>query len=207
MLAEVTPHLIWAVFTRWKYERRKMDQILTWIATYSPLTALLLAIGAAALFVLQKTTEKAITSQFEKHSKEVELRLERVSRFREHILLESFKLVTDLESRLQDVNLGLARYVKGNRPEGFIKHNEVVPLSEISYLLSGQRFLLPPGFYDIFAAQKNLLLQMVEAINRKDEEALYELDEQFIKREDKFHEEMIRAFGLHHIYEPLVGGE
>ncbi|MFZ3167621.1 MAG: hypothetical protein WA130_08400 [Candidatus Methanoperedens sp.] len=64
---------------------------------YSTIAAILLASGSAFIFIIKIVTEKAISSQFDKHDKEMGLRLERRSRFEEAILLYRYRLICKTE--------------------------------------------------------------------------------------------------------------
>lgn len=173
-----------------------MNQVLTWIETYSPVTVFLLIFISISAFLLRQTAEKAISTQFEKYSKDVELRLERTSKFKEQILLDSYKVSIELEACLLNINLNLARAVKGNAPSGFIVNGEIQSLSDLTYKLNTERYLLPPKICKILGIQRDILFKMVDAFNQKDSDLLSELDNNFMKQSDYFQHQMTKCFGL-----------
>jgi hypothetical protein len=65
-----------------------MNELISWLKQYSPAVVTLLAIGAAALYVLKLTVNNSIKASFDTHVKELELGLERRSAFRDKVLTE-----------------------------------------------------------------------------------------------------------------------
>ena len=57
-----------------------MDALMSWLADYSPLVVVLLAVGAAFLFVARTVVEKAVTARLDAYAEDLRLRLGRRSR-------------------------------------------------------------------------------------------------------------------------------
>jgi hypothetical protein len=90
-----------------------MNDLLKWIATYSPSVAVLLVLGAGVVFVFKIVVERAIDAKFAEQTKLLELRLQRRSAFEERVLLDRYQLVTQLSNRLEDVRHNIARVRSG----------------------------------------------------------------------------------------------
>lgn len=141
-----------------------MNQIVEWLAKYSPAVALLLACGAAMLFVVKIIVEKSIASQFDAKSKLFEALLKRRSAFEEKVLSDRFALITGLCARLERVMTNINRLQSGHpTPDGFMKHNEIVPLTEIFEDINIHRLVLGEEFYELVLEQAKLTLDAANA--------------------------------------------
>jgi len=128
-----------------------MNDLLTWSKNYSPLVLLLLAFGAALLFVVRLIVEKGIASQFDARSKTFETLMKRRSAFEEKVLAERFALVTGLSARLERILTNLNRRRSGHPlPEGFLQNGEIVPLTEVFEEIAIHRLLLGEEFHALF---------------------------------------------------------
>src|SRR5438034_9045146 len=106
-----------------------MTELLEWLAKYSPAVVVLLALGAALLFVIKLIVEKSIASEFDAKSKMFEAVLKRRSAFEEKVLSDRFALITGLAARLERVMTNLNRLKSGYpTPDGFVKQNEIILL-------------------------------------------------------------------------------
>ena len=181
-----------------------METIIKWLAEYSAPTVVLLIFGAVLLFLVKRIAEKTIAQQFDRYSKKISLTLERVSKFKEHVLLESYKTVVEIESILVNIKLNLARAVKDNEPSDFIQGGEIPTLSDIAHRIRRERYLLPEKTYSILVSQKGILFDMLTAFNKLDSDLLADLDETFNKQEDLLQDEIIKIFGLNKIYEGIA---
>jgi hypothetical protein len=136
-----------------------MAELLEWLGRYSPGVVALLALAAAALFVLKLSVERGIQAGFEAQAKAAELSLTRRSAFEERILTERYTLVTGFAARLERLATQLNRIRHGQQaPDGFYRGSELVPLTEILEELSIHRLVLGEAFYDVLNRQALLLL-------------------------------------------------
>src|SRR5262245_8473432 len=112
-----------------------MEAILKWLSAYSLPVVILLAIGAAFLFVFQKIAEKAVAQAFDRHAKALELRLTRRSAFEEKLLTDRYLALVELNGRLGQFLTTINRIRSGQpAPKGFYAEGhrrEVVPLTAI----------------------------------------------------------------------------
>lgn len=60
-----------------------MEEILKWLSTYSLPIVFLILMGAVFIYLVKMVTEKAISNEFDRHKKSIELELERRSSFEE----------------------------------------------------------------------------------------------------------------------------
>jgi hypothetical protein len=127
-----------------------MTQLLDWLTKYSPAVVLLIAFGAALLFVIKLIVEKSIASEFDAKSKVFETLLKRRSAFEEKVLSDRFALITGISTRLERVMTNLNRLRSGQpAPDGFMKQNEIVPLTEIFEDVSVNRLDLGEDFHGL----------------------------------------------------------
>ena len=138
-----------------------MTQLLDWLTEYSPPVVLLIAFGAGLLFVINLIVEKSIASVFNAKSKVFETMLERRSAFEEKVLSDRFALITGLSARLERVITNLNRLRSGQpAPDGFMKQNEIVPLTEIFEDLEIHRLVLGEDFHRLFLKQAQVALKV-----------------------------------------------
>lgn len=141
-----------------------MTDLLEWLGRYSPGVVALLAMAAAALFVLKLGVERGIQAGFEAQAKAAELSLTRRSAFEERILTERYSLVTGFAARLERLATQLNRIRDGQpAPEGFYRGNELVPLTDLLAELSIHRLVLGEAFFDALNRQALLVPEMVSA--------------------------------------------
>jgi hypothetical protein len=126
-----------------------MNDIFTWLTKYSPPVVLLISLGAILIFLVKHITEKAISTQFDKFKKEVDLRLQRRSNFEERVLLERYTLVRDIQARIGKVMTNLNRDKSGTKVEGLLRNGDIVPLTEIFELLADNRSLITDRFHKV----------------------------------------------------------
>lgn len=138
-----------------------MTQLLDWLTKYSPAVVLLLAFGAGLLFVTKLIVERSIASEFDEKSKVFEALLKRRSAFEEKVLSDRFALITGLSMRLERVMTNLNRLRSGQAaPDGFMKQNEIVPLTEIFEDVEIHRLVLGEDFHSLFSKQAQLALRI-----------------------------------------------
>ena len=141
-----------------------MAELLEWLTKYSPAVVLLIALGAALLFVTKLIVEKSISSEFDAKSKVFETLLQRRSAFEEKVLSDRFALITALSARLERVMTDLNRLRSGQpAPDGFMTQNEIVPLTEIFVDLEVHRLVLGEDFHALFTKQARLALEAANA--------------------------------------------
>ena len=108
-----------------------MEDILNWLSTYSPPIVLLIVLSASLIYIIKQVTEKAITHQFDKYKKDIELKLERQSNFEERVLIDRYNLIKEIQTRLGSVMTNLNRIKSGQEIDGFIHKGDIVPLTEV----------------------------------------------------------------------------
>jgi len=139
-----------------------MAEILKWLQSYSPGVVLLLALGAALLYIMKLIVDRSIESS-----------LKRRSTFEEKVLTERFSLITAFSSRFQKVMTNLNRVRSGHPvPDGFMKQNEIVPLTEIFEDLSVHRLVLGEEFHGLFLKQAQLMLRAANVSSKEDWNAI-----------------------------------
>ncbi len=74
-----------------------VDEILKWAGQYSAPVVILLAFGAALIFVFQQVVKKVVETEFDKRNKRLELLLQRRSNFEEKVLLDQYETATKLQ--------------------------------------------------------------------------------------------------------------
>ena len=173
-----------------------MEQLLTWAANYSMPVLILLAIGSAFTFVFQKIVEKAVEAQFDRRTKRIELLLEKRSNFEEKVLLDQYKTVADLQTKLSRVGADLRRARGGVNVKGLYKDNEILPLSAIFLELEAKQFLLRKEFHTLLLQEANNLLKFA---NTKAQEEASTLMLEYQQLNDEFHAEMNDWFGVDRI--------
>lgn len=100
-------------------------------------------------------------------------------------------MVMSLETLLQRVMTNLNCMKSGQpAPECFMKHNEIIPLTEIFEELTVHRLILTEDFYVLLRRKAELALQVAET--NEWEEALSEWD----SHSDKMQRLIDRDFGL-----------
>jgi hypothetical protein len=138
-----------------------MTQLLDWLTKYSPAVVVLLAFGAGLLFVIKLIIEKSIASEFDAKSKVFEALLKRRSAFEEKVLSDRFALITELSARLEHVVTNLNRLRSGQpTPDGFMKQNEIVPLTEIFEDIEIHQLVLGEEFHRLFLKQAQFTLKV-----------------------------------------------
>ena len=156
---------------------------------------LLIAFGAGLLFVTKLIVEKSIASEFDAKSKAVfETLLKRRSAFEEKVLSDRFALITGLSARLERVMTNLNRLRSGQpAPDGFMKQNEIVPLTEIFEDLEIHRLVLGEDFYRLFGEQAQLALQVA---NLRSSEDLAKSGEEWTRLREEIRLAAEAAFGI-----------
>jgi hypothetical protein len=142
-----------------------MTELLDWLTKYSPPVVMLIAFGAVLLFLTKLIVEKSIVSEFDVF----ETLLKRRSTFEEKVLSDRFALITGLSARLQRIMTNLNRLRSGQpAPDGFMKQNEIVPLTEVFEDLSVHRLVLGEDFHELFLRQAKFALKATNVQNPED---------------------------------------
>jgi hypothetical protein len=170
-----------------------MEVLLGWIRQYSLPVVVLLSLSTVLIFVLTKTVEKAISAEFDQRTKQSNLRLEKRSNFEEQVLLDRYKVVRDVERRIQKAATDLNRMRSGIEVKGLMNGPDIVPLTEAFEELNINRFLLPRGLYELLARQAHLILSRA---NERDAERARELDREYLDSQEKFIAAMNREFEI-----------
>ena len=174
-----------------------MTELIQWFSAYSPAVALMVAAGAGLVFFLKTATEKAIASQFDRYSKEIELRLEMRSSFEEKILLDRYTVLRDLQGRIGRVMTDLNRLRHGTVVEGLMRGNDIVPLTEVFELLAVNKYLITKSFHKILWDQSQLLIRMANA--KDDNMEVARLQGEYVRLLDEFYKAMNDVFGIDRI--------
>ena len=146
-----------------------MIQLLDWLTKYSPAVVVLIALGAAMLFVTKLIMERSIAYPFDTKSKFFDKLLERRSAFEDKVLSDRFALISGLSARLERVMTNLNRIRSGQQaPDGFMRENEILPLTEVFEDLEIHRLVLGEDFYRLFSRQAQLALKAANLSNLED---------------------------------------
>lgn len=141
-----------------------MNDLLAWLADYSPLVVALLAAAAAFLFVAKTVVEKAVSARMDAYAEDLRLRLGRRSGFEEKILTDRYVAFSDLFMRLQRITTTLNRVRHGQAlPDGFIVGNDVVPLTEVYEELNVREMLLGPRLHGPLTEAAHVALDLTNA--------------------------------------------
>jgi len=136
-----------------------MNDLLSWLKEYSPGVVALLAFGAAMIFVLRTTVEKAVSARMDVYTQEVTLRLGRRSNFEERVLTDRYNAFVDLTTRLQRVMTNINRLQHGNEvEEGFMRGNEVVPLTSVYEDLNIRQLVLGDKLHSLLREAARIAL-------------------------------------------------
>lgn len=134
-----------------------MNDLLKWIATYSPSVAALLVLSAGVVFVFKIVVERAIDARFAEQTKALELRLQRRSAFEERVLLDRYQLVTQFSNRLEDVRHNITRIRSGSPPAKDFQVGQDIPsLTAIHGELKVNRSILSDELFDILRRKEEL---------------------------------------------------
>ena len=170
-----------------------MDSILSWLTKYSPPVVLLLVLGGAFAFVSKLVTESAISAQFERYKKDVELRLQRRSNFEERVLLDRYVLLRDIHSKIGRVVSDLRRRRSGATVKGLIQDGDIVPLTSVVELIEEDRYLVTERFREILLDQVQILIKYANTQDARDAEKLLL---EYLERDKAFDQAMNEVFGL-----------
>lgn len=170
--------------------------ILELVGSYSLGAILIAAVLAAALFVAQKTTEKAIASEFDRRGKQFALGLERRSRFEEMVLIERYETVSDILSRLTVIVSNLNRRRHGTEVEGLMRGNDIVPLTEVFELLAAKQHVLTQRFHPLLFQMSGTLIYLA---NHKSEDGAQQVLATYKEQLETLQAEITAAFGLDRI--------
>jgi hypothetical protein len=173
-----------------------MAEILTWLEKYSAPVVVLLVLAGALLYVLKLTTEKAISAEFNRYTKDLELKLERRSNFEERILLERYSLLRDIDSRFGTITTDINRLRAGQAVGGLYDENEIVPLTTVFELLNTNRYLLTDSMQKLMLKRANNVLSIA---NAKTDNALQQASQEMLALQNEFHAMMVDAFALDRI--------
>lgn len=173
-----------------------MEEILKWLSTYSLPIVFLIILGAVFIYLVKMVTEKAITNEFDRHKKVIELELERRSSFEEKILLDRYSIIRELQTKIGNIMTNINRIRHGVKIDGFIVNNDIVPLTEVFELLAVNKYLITKKFHDIFWQQSQIALSLA---NEKDGLHLKQLEAKYIELLENFYKEMNEMFDLEKI--------
>jgi hypothetical protein len=177
-----------------------MDSILKWLTQYSPPAVLLIGLAAASLYMFQMVTEKAISANFDKYKKEIELRLQKRSNFEERILLDRYTIIRDIHMRLTKVMTNINRTRSGAKVEGLVKNGDIVPLTEVFEILSVNKYLITERIHKILWDKGQIAIKF---FNAQDKTALDRIAADSQRLEDEFSRAMNDVFGIEKItWEP-----
>lgn len=179
-----------------------VNELLKWAGQYSAPVVILLACGAALIFVFRYVVEKAVEAEFDKRTKRIELLLERRSNFEEKVLLDQYEAVTALQLKLGNVGADLNRMRNGIEVEGLMNGKDIVPLSDIYVELQAKRFLLKEEFYNLLQKRADNLRAFANARNADE---VSRLGREFLSMNQQFREKMNRAFGIEKISWTALG--
>lgn len=169
-----------------------MDIIIEWITKYSPPIVGLIVVGAVFLFLIKKTTEKALDEKFYQIKAEREKR----SRFEERLLIDKYQLVEKLFNKLVRVESDLKRYrAEGIAVDGLLLGSDVVPLTQVCEELRSKRYLIGDRFYALLETHYDLVKEIAVCSTEEDYQKIKPKYDQHI---DEFNEAAIEEFDIRH---------
>jgi len=140
-----------------------MITLVQWLQTYSLPVVLLLVLGAALAFVVKLVVERALDARFGRLAKDIELRLERMSRFQEKVLLDRYLAAGEVFSQIQQVATAVNRYLNGQEVEGLFRGKELAPLTSVYEVLDAKRYLLGDELCRILEELASVVLALANA--------------------------------------------
>lgn len=173
-----------------------MEDILTWLSEYSPPIVLLIILSTILIYFIKQVTEKSISNQFDKYKKDIELKLERRSKFEERVLIDRYTLIKEIQTKIGAVSTNLNRIKSGHEIDDFIINGDIVPLTEVFEILAANKYLITDRFHNIFWKQSHLLIKYA---NEKDPIRSTVIQKEFVKLLDTFYHEMNEMFQIDHI--------
>lgn len=173
-----------------------MDTLIAWISKYSAPVVVIICISASVLYVIKLVTERTIEAEFSRLTKEIDLKLERRSQFEQHVLLERYKLISDLASRLSQIVTNLNRTRSGKEVKGLFDEKELVPLTLVYEDLSSKRFQLSEKFHSFFLTQAGNVLQLAKAST---DEEFNSATREYVKGINRLNEMVNEEFRTEHV--------
>ena len=140
-----------------------MDDI---IKEYSSPVVLVLMVAtlAASKFVARKLVGGVIDEAFEARKKETEFMLGRQSALKDKILTDRYLAITGTMASLEHIATNLNRRRKGAPvPDGFLRGEEVVPLTTVFENLEIHRVVLGDRYYQSFQQLAKITLRLADA--------------------------------------------
>jgi hypothetical protein len=163
-----------------------MTEILGWLQQYSAGVVVLIAIGAALLYLMKLLIEKTIDNS-----------LKRRSAFEEKVLTDRFTLLASFSSRMHKVTTTLNRVRAGQPcPDGFFEQNEIVPLTTICEDISANRLVLGETFHQMLFEKTDA---MVRLANAHDDDVWNAASVELAAIDSKLLAEAERVFGISRI--------
>lgn len=174
----------------------RMSEIVKWLETYSPAVVALMAVIASLIYFVKIITEKAITRQFDRYAKVIDLQLQRNSNFEERILTERFTLLRKIYSKIDGIFTDLTRRHEGIEVERLVTDGDIVSLTEVFELMGVNRYLLPQPLFLVLDRLARLALQYAHA---RDQLTLDAAKEAFETLREEFDRLMTKSFRLNEI--------
>jgi hypothetical protein len=140
--------------------------------------------------------------EFDHRTKQSNLMLERRSNFEEQVLLDRYKVVRDLERRIQKVITDLNRLQHGSKVEGLTNGQDIVPLTEVFVDLSINRFLLTERLHNVLYKQAQLVLKLAK---EQEPGRTRELEREYLNSQEEFIAGMNREFAIDKITYSMEG--
>lgn len=163
-----------------------MTEILEWLQQYSVGVVILIALGAALLYLMKLLIEKTIDN-----------RLKRRSAFEEKVLTDRFTLLASFSTRMHKVTTTLNRIRSGQpMPAGFLVHNEIVPLTGIYEDISANRLVLGETFHAMLCEKADAMMRLA---NAPDDDAWNAAGGELAAIESRLLAEAERVFGISRI--------
>ena len=163
-----------------------MTEILGWLGQYSAGVVALIALGAALLYLMKLLIEKTIDNS-----------LKRRSAFEEKVLTDRFTLLASFSSRMHKVTTTLNRFRAGQPlPDGFLVHNEIVPLTAICEDISANRLVLGETFHAMLFEKTDAMMRLA---NARDDDAWNAVSGELAAIESRLLAEAERVFSINRI--------
>jgi hypothetical protein len=113
------------------------------------------------VLVIRLLIRHTIANAFEEQKKTFAILFKRRSDFEDRVIAARFTLVTELTSRLERVGTNLNRIYNGEEPDtGFMRGNDVVPLTAIFEDLQVHRLVLTEELHQLLHRRAEIALEL-----------------------------------------------
>jgi hypothetical protein len=173
-----------------------MDTLLLWATQYSLPVLLLLAFGAALLYLGKLISERLINLRTAQIAHDIELRQQRRSAFEQQVLTERYRIVCDMVQRLARISTELNRAGHGRKVAGLFEQGEVVPLTAVYEELAARRIQLTEGLHGALVEMAHSVMLIAQAPGEAEREAAMQ---DYVERLEALRQQVNQEFGSEQI--------